>query len=358
MHFLKVLEQSQSGRRLTALLTAAVVLVASFSYTVPAAAAYVDENGNPVSSTETSSSSSSSSSGSSSSKTTTGIPSKKGITVEYTSSGAIDESSLSACRYKSEEQFINMIGPIARTVGLKYKYLPSVLAAQCCLETGYGGVYDKNTASMVYYNNMLGMKSSLINSTWGSHSVWTGKSYVKRTPEYYNGVNVHINDSFRAYSSVKQCLTDYVMFMTWAKLGNGKYKYRHDVIKNKSYKKTIRAVSQNGYATDPAYANSVIRIIEKWNLTKLDKGFLVKVKSVSLNKKKLTLKRKKTYKLKLTVKPANAANKKVRWVSTNKKVVTVSSNGKVKALKKGTAYVMAISLENSNKYARVRVRVK
>ena len=251
-----------------------------------------------------------------------------------------------------------MIGPIARSVGLKYNYLPSVLAAQCCLETGYGGVYDKNTASMVYYNNMLGMKSSLINSTWSGHSVWTGKSYVKRTPEYYNGVNVHINDSFRAYSSVKQCLTDYVMFMTWAKRGNGTYKYRRDVIKNKSYKKTIRAVSRNGYATDPSYANSVIRIIEKWNLTKLDKGFLVKVKSLSLNKKKLTLKRKKTYKLKLTVKPAKAANKKVRWVSTNKKVVSVNSKGKIKALRKGTAYVMVISLENSNKYARVRVRVK
>ena len=50
-----------------------------------------------------------------------------------------------------------MIKPIAQKVGKKYNYLSSVLAAQCILETGYGGFVDRTTESMIDNNNHLGM---------------------------------------------------------------------------------------------------------------------------------------------------------------------------------------------------------
>ena len=175
--------------------------------------------------------------------------------------------------YKSEKSYVDEIKPIARKVGLANNYLPSVLCAQCIQETGYGGFVDKTTESMIDHKNHLGMKSSLLNATWKEHSVWNGQSFSKRTPEWYSGRLTYITDSFRVYESIEQCLTDFVMFMTWVKRDNGQYKYRNDVIGNSDPASTIRAVRVNGYCTDPSYDSSILKIIQKWNLAELDEGF-------------------------------------------------------------------------------------
>ena len=262
-------------------------------------------------------------------------------------------------RYTSEAAYVKMIRKIARKVGLKYDYLPSVLAAQCILETGYGGYNSESTAIMVRHNNHLGMKSSLINSTWKGHSVWSGVSYSTRTPEYYGGTLVHITDGFRVYSSVTQCLTDYVQFMKWARLPNGRYKYRHDVIGNPSYTSTIYSVMNNGYCTDPRYADSVIRLIRKWHLTNLDDGFMVRVKKVILSRKTtIKLKKGRTFALTAKVKPSNAAIKTVWWASSDPEIASVDSNGVVTARKKGTAYIYAISKDRTETSASVKVKVR
>ncbi len=74
-----------------------------------------------------------------------------------------------------------------------------------------------------------------------------------------------------------------------------------------------------------------------------------------LNKKKLTLKKGKTYKLKLICSP-KSLGKKLTWKSSKKKVATVSKNGKVKALKKGKT---TITVKNkSGKKATCKVIVK
>lgn len=175
--------------------------------------------------------------------------------------------------YKSEKSYVDTIRPIARKVGLKNLYLPSVLCAQCIQETGYGGFVDNTTESMIDHHNHLGMKASLLNDTWSEHTVWNGESFVKRTPEWRDGKQIFKNDRFRIYTSIEQCLLDFVMFMSWAKRDNGKYKYRNDVIGNADPASTIRAVKVNGYCTDPSYDTSIMKIIQKWNLTELDEGF-------------------------------------------------------------------------------------
>lgn len=175
--------------------------------------------------------------------------------------------------YKSEKSYVDMIKPIAREVGLKYNYLPSVLAAQPIQETGYGGFVDHTTESMIDNNNHLGMKSDLINDTWAGHSVWPGKSFKKLTPEWEGGQMIKKYDYFRIYDSIKQCLEDYCLFMTWAKRDNGTYKYRNDVIGNSDPASTIKAVRINGYCTDPTYDKSILNIIDKWGLRELDEGF-------------------------------------------------------------------------------------
>lgn len=260
--------------------------------------------------------------------------------------------------FSSEKEYVDMIGPIARSVGLKYDYLPSVLAAQCILETGYGAYADSTTKPMIRYNNHLGMKTSMINSTWAEYTVWPGRSFTKRTPEWYGGRNVYIRDRFRKYDSVKQCLTDYVMFMTHAKLGSGRYKYRYDVIGNPSFRKTIRAVRVNGYCTDPVYDKSVIRIIRKWNLTRLDSGFGIRVSDIRLSRRKtLRLKKGKTYLLKAHVLPSNAARKGVKWKSSDPLIASVRK-GIVTAKQKGTVRITAVSADKPEISKSVKVVVR
>lgn len=70
-----------------------------------------------------------------------------------------------------------------------------------------------------------------------------------------------------------------------------------------------------------------------------------KVLGVKLNKTGISIKLGDTYKLTAKVVPDNAANKSVKWVSSDTNVVTVSSTGKVTAKGKGTATVSAITID-------------
>ncbi len=87
----------------------------------------------------------------------------------------------------------------------------------------------------------------------------------------------------------------------------------------------------------------------------------VLAKKVKLNKKKATLRYKKKLKLKATVKPTNATNKKVRWYVNKKKYAKVTKKGVVKAKKKGighTVRVYAKAKDGSGKKAYCKVKIK
>lgn len=87
----------------------------------------------------------------------------------------------------------------------------------------------------------------------------------------------------------------------------------------------------------------------------------VKVTKVSLNKKKATLRYGKKLKLKATVKPTKATNKKVKWYVSNKKYASVTQKGVVKAKKKGighTVKVYAKAKDGSGKKAYCKVKIK
>ena len=73
----------------------------------------------------------------------------------------------------------------------------------------------------------------------------------------------------------------------------------------------------------------------------------VKITSITLNNKSLSLAIGKTYVLKPTITPANATVKTVTWKSSNTKIVTVDKNGKVKAISKGTATITATAADGN-----------
>ena len=167
---------------------------------------------------------------------------------------------------KSKADFIEKVAKIATELWPDLQILPSVVIAQCCLETGYG--LGSDAAELVERNNLLGMKSDLINSTWNAFSTWNGESFVKVTPEVVNGKTVYINDSFRVYPDYRTCIEDYEQFLRNVKNGSG-YKYRV-IVGMADPEQVITAISKGGYATDPGYITKVMRLIRENDLTKYD----------------------------------------------------------------------------------------
>lgn len=176
---------------------------------------------------------------------------------------------------KSEQEFIDYVAPFAQRVGKRYGMLPSVMIAQSAQELGYAIVsyWDNDSiADLLKYNDMLGQKAELLTSSWYDYSVWSGVAFKKKTPEWENGKKITITDEFRAFDDVEQSYADYVLFLLYASNEgyHGKPKYGKEVVSIKDPAKLITTIGASGYASDPAYAQSVIKIIRKHNLTKYD----------------------------------------------------------------------------------------
>ena len=77
-------------------------------------------------------------------------------------------------------------------------------------------------------------------------------------------------------------------------------------------------------------------------------------RKIKLNRRKLTLKKGKSFRLKVTLTPADSQDK-ITYKTSNKKIVTVSKTGKIKAKKKGKVKITVIS---GKKKAVCTVKVK
>lgn len=177
--------------------------------------------------------------------------------------------------FSSEQEFIKTIAPAAQKACKRYGYLPSVLIAQACLENGYGipSYWDNQEIKyLLQYNNMVGQKAELLTSSWYDKSVWPGKSFNKNTPEVYSDQQVTIKDNFRIFDNIEQSFCDFILFLLYASnYGyNGKPKYGKEVVNIKDPATLIKEVGSRGYATGPTYPSSVMKIVNKHNLTQYD----------------------------------------------------------------------------------------
>ena len=172
----------------------------------------------------------------------------------------------------SKAQYIKDVAGIATALYKETKILPSVVIAQCCLETGYG--LGNDSTELVKRNNLLGMKTDLINGTWKKYTVWNGETFSKKTPEYYNGQLTYITDSFRVYTDYENCIRDYEMFLLHVQNNQG-YKYNSIAGMTDTAKIIhIIRVGQNGtggYCTDPNYETKILKLIKENDLEVYDK---------------------------------------------------------------------------------------
>lgn len=103
------------------------------------------------------------------------------------------------------------------------------------------------------------------------------------------------------------------------------------------------------------YGVGTVMVIEKTTTKK------VAVKKITLSASKKTIKVGKSVKIKATVKPVTATNKKLKWKSSNKKYATVTQKGKVTAKKKGkghTVKIIATSKSNPKIKGTIKIKIK
>lgn len=154
---------------------------------------------------------------------------------------------------------IELLAPLAVAEYMKgKKILPSVCIAQGCCESAYG-----TNSRMRNANAVFGIKVGKNKVKFGT--AWKGKYYDTKTKECYDGSTfVTITDKFRAYDTIQDSVTDYYDML----VSCSRYKA---AVGAKDYKATIEAIKKGGYATDPAYVNTICSIIKSNNLTIYDK---------------------------------------------------------------------------------------
>lgn len=158
-----------------------------------------------------------------------------------------DLSTLHFSNNASQQAFIQSVAPGAIQGWNEYKVLPSITVAQAIVESGWG-----RSALSTQAHNLFGIKGS-----------YNGNSVVMRTREVYGGRSVYVNANFRAYANNSESVTDHGRFLNV----NSRYS---NLLGDTNYVSVANKLRQDGYATDPSYANTLIRFVQTYNLNQLD----------------------------------------------------------------------------------------
>lgn len=141
-------------------------------------------------------------------------------------------------------------------------------------------------------------------------------------------------------------------------------KYPKTLYVKASSKISVKVTNQNGATSFKSSNGKIAKVDSKGKVTALKKGtakitvtnnkvstsFKITVKNPKLNKNSVTLKKGKTFKIKVTGKVGSQ-----KYSSSNKKVASVSSKGKVKAKKAGKA---KITVKTNGIKLKLNVKVK
>ena len=136
-----------------------------------------------------------------------------------------------------------MFAKVAIQEMVEYHIPASITMAQACLESS-----DGNSQLATEANNHFGIKCK---------STWTGPTILKDDDSH--------NECFRKYRNAIESYRDHSEFLT----GGMRYQFLFDY-HIKDYKKWAYGLKKAGYATDPHYPERLLKIIEEFQLYRLD----------------------------------------------------------------------------------------
>ena len=148
--------------------------------------------------------------------------------------------------FDSPESFVGSMRPYAEKAAKALGVDSSLLLAQAALETGWGQKLVSNSRGSS--NNLFNIKAD---------KSWSGDKVATQTLEYHQGIPVKEQAAFRSYGNFEESFNDYVRFL------NQNPRYTTALRHGGNDEQFIRGIHQAGYATDPNYADKVLRVKAK-----------------------------------------------------------------------------------------------
>lgn len=149
----------------------------------------------------------------------------------------------------SSANFIEMLLPHAKTAAQSTGIPPHFMLAQAALESGWGKHEIRHADNSPSYN-LFGIKAG---------ANWKGDVVETMTTEYINGVPQKTVEKFRAYNSYAEGFHDYARLLA----DNPRYA---KVLQSTDAASFANGLQRAGYATDPQYAEKLLRILNSERL--------------------------------------------------------------------------------------------
>jgi flagellar protein FlgJ len=143
-------------------------------------------------------------------------------------------------------QFVSQLSGPAKAASEESGIPHQLIVAQAALESGWGQ-REIPTADGKHSYNLFGIKAG---------SSWDGPTTSITTTEYVDGVAKKVQANFRVYGSYLEGIADYVKMLTT----NPRYA---QVAAANTPEEAAHALQDAGYATDPAYAQKLVSVIQK-----------------------------------------------------------------------------------------------
>ena len=147
--------------------------------------------------------------------------------------------------FDDQHSFVEHIYPLANVAAQQLGVAPQVLVAQAALETGWGKYVASDPRGNSSFN-LFNIKAD---------ERWSGDAVSVSTVEYRHGVFNKEIANFRRYENFTDSFSDYVNFV------KGEPRYQSALEQVSNSEAYVRALHQAGYATDPQYAEKVIKLI-------------------------------------------------------------------------------------------------
>ena len=155
----------------------------------------------------------------------------------------------SAYNENVQQDFVQRMLPHAAIASRETGLPAQQMIGQAALESGWG----RRTIRMADgtdSHNLFGIKAG---------ANWQGKVAEVKTTEYHNGVASKPMEKFRAYDSYADAFRDY------ARLLSGNERYAEVLKQGGSVHGFAQALQSSGYATDPLYAEKLVKVIGRVN---------------------------------------------------------------------------------------------
>lgn len=147
-------------------------------------------------------------------------------------------------RPKTPQEFIDAVLPHAEKAAKALGIPARVLVAQAALETGWGKHQIRHADGTASFN-LFGIKAD---------KSWSGDKVRTMTHEYEGGRMERQEAKFRSYGSIAESFEDYARFL------KSNPRYEQALRHQGSAHQFVSGLQKAGYATDPSYAQKIMRI--------------------------------------------------------------------------------------------------